>query len=348
MMRITLNDGTKKDVYGYSQSEVKQKANEIQKLSEQGVKVDDKTIVDEWYNIWFDKYKSKKQIYTKETYSNAYTHIKPLIGQMPLKNVKPLDIQDVMNSVYDKSESLQHKVLLTLSQMFKAAIGNNLIFKTPCADFIKINKNDREDVIKTLSDEQQYRLLETVKNTRAYLFVAIGLYAGLRREEILGLTWSDIDFKNNVIKVNKCLVFDKNKPVLKPFPKAKSSNRNVILAPPLKEILENCDRETLYVVTDAKNCIMSKSAFRRMWDIANKVDFDVTSHMLRHTYCTMLHKAGIDLKTAQYLMGHANIQMTAKIYTHIEKMQIQNASKKINKYFNSQNVSQNKMSSKKP
>lgn len=55
--------------------------------------------------------------------------------------------------------------------------------------------------------------------------------------------------------------------------------------------------------------------------------------MLRHTYATSLYKVGIDLKTAQYLLGHADIKMTAEIYTHIQQSQLTSAATKINRHF---------------
>ena len=65
---------------------------------------------------------------------------------------------------------------------------------------------------------------------------------------------------------------------------------------------------------------MTRIGFRRMWDKVKRASpCEVRPHQLRHSYCSNLYRAGIDLKTAQYLMGHATIQMTANIYTHMEK-----------------------------
>ena len=88
---------------------------------------------------------------------------------------------------------------------------------------------------------------------------------------------------------------------------------------------------------------MSLMAFRRLWNhVTNNVDFDLHPHMLRHTYATILYKAGIDLKTAQYLMGHSDIKMTANIYMHIENGVTASAANKLNNFLSgSQNGSQN-------
>lgn len=103
---------------------------------------------------------------------------------------------------------------------------------------------------------------------------------------------------------------------------------------------------------------MSKSSFRRFWDnIMDKINTaaggqnwnkrsknvnriiaissDITPHIFRHTFATTLYNAGVDVKTAQYLLGHSNIQVTLDIYTHLEKINNNSVTEKINNYFNS-------------
>jgi integrase len=333
ILRITLADGKKKDILGYTQNEVKQKASEILKLSEQGIIVDDKTTMDNWHDKWFSTYKSNLAHNTQQMYLYAYKHIQPLLGSLPIKKIKPINVQMVMNTVADGSESLQHKVLITLQQLFDTAVQNNLILKSPCMGIGTV-KHQMVDKIKTLSEQQQFELLEAAKGTRAYLFVAIGLYAGLRREETLGLMWDDINLETNRIKVNRSLTFIHNQPHVSDNLKTKAARREIPIQPPLYEILKNAERKALYVVVNTHNEPMSEISYTNMWNTASKkVNFHCSSHMLRHTYCTTLHKMGIDLKMAQHLMGHANIQMTAKIYTHIENCQMQSAEDKMRAYY---------------
>ena len=79
---------------------------------------------------------------------------------------------------------------------------------------------------------------------------------------------------------------------------------------------------------------MTKIAFRRMWDkVVQRLEFSVHPHMLRHTYATSLYHAEIDLRTAQYLLGHSSIQMTAEIYTHLGSKDGMKAAGKIESFF---------------
>ena len=79
---------------------------------------------------------------------------------------------------------------------------------------------------------------------------------------------------------------------------------------------------------------MTQMAFRRMWEkVVKAIGFPLHPHMLRHTYATNLYYAGIDLRTAQYLLGHGSIQMTAQIYTHLGRKDGMAAADKINAQF---------------
>ena len=97
------------------------------------------------------------------------------------------------------------------------------------------------------------------------------------------------------------------------------------------------------------------TSFRRMWRyVTDVIPFSVHPHMLRHTYATLLHDAGVDLKVAQYLLGRSDIKVTANIYTHIQGHATKAAALKLNDFLSgSQKGSQiprqqNKQTSKNP
>ena len=92
---------------------------------------------------------------------------------------------------------------------------------------------------------------------------------------------------------------------------------------------------------------MTRSAFAKMWaKVTQAVSFHLTPHMLRHTYATTLYHAGVDLRTAQRLLGHSSIQMTADIYTHLEAEDALSAAGQIDQYLASLPVSEGKSSQK--
>lgn len=330
--KVILPDGTLKYVYDTSVPRVNAKAKELIKEANTGVKLDDNTKVGDWAAEWFATYKSGLRQHTIMSYQNSYNnHILEFLAVMPLKSVRPIHIQKVMNGVSNKSEDLQRKVLNTMRQMFDTAIHNRLIVVNPCTG-IKITPHDSDTRIKVLSPAQQDILINAVNEPRAKLFVALGLYCGLRREESLGLMWTDIHGKT--LTVNRAITFLKNQQDPDQSLKSKAAHRDIPIPPPLMVLIDTTPHETLYLINAIRSREMTLMSYRRLWAYATKaVDFNVHSHMLRHSYATSLHRAGIDLKTAQYLLGHSDIKMTAEIYTHIEREQIDNAAKKIDKIF---------------
>jgi integrase len=163
------------------------------------------------------------------------------------------------------------------------------------------------------------------------------LYCGLRRGELIALTWNDIDINNRTVNVNKAAVFDDNQTLIQ-SPKTEAGIRTV----PLPEILYDAVRasrratETALVCPAADGRMMTKTAFNKAWrsymhylnikaggrDASRShpkvmaID-NLTPHMFRHTYATILYNAGVDVKSAQRFLGHADINVTLKIYTHL-------------------------------
>lgn len=356
--RIYLDNGKAKDIYAHGEKELTQKIKAIQHDLEHGIAAGDKTTVQEWSEEWLRIYVPKLAPTTQAFYTQAYNkHIMPVLAAMPLKDVRNVNIQAVMNSVANQSESLQKNVLATLRRLFNTAKHNRLIEFNPCEGTEITPRRDEsaeEKNYKALSDKQRETLVSAVKGTRAELFVNIGLWCGLRREETLGLCWQDIDWGNSVLYVRRTVTFPANDPIESTYMKSKSSKREVPIPPPLMELLnaknpshdnttvltlhhKNKPDETIlvsHIVANTHGEILSKSAYAKMWsNVKDSVNFEITSHMLRHTYCTWLYDNNIDLKTAKDLMGHSDIRITERIYTHIGEKQHRNARAKIQSIF---------------
>lgn len=329
---VTLPDGTAKYIYATNVPALNEKVRSLLKEADTGVIVGDNTIVSEWAEKWFKTYKSTLRANTIKNYLNAYNnHIAPILENLPLKAVRPVDIKSVMNNVAKYSEDLQRKVLNTMNQIFETALQNRLISINPCRG-IKITPHATDERIKVLSPAQQKKLLESVTESQALAFAALGLYCGLRREESLGLMWTDI--KGSKLTVNRAVTFLKNQQDPNHELKSKAAHRTIPVPKPLAEILKQTPHTGLYVITPPRGGEMTLMSYRRMWaHVTKAVNFDVHSHMLRHSYATSLYRAGVDLKTAQYLLGHSDIKMTAEIYTHIQQDKLTSAAAKINQVF---------------
>ena len=111
---------------------------------------------------------------------------------------------------------------------------------------------------------------------------------------------------------------------------------------------QNTPHLSRYIVPASNGGDMTRSAFTRMWNshVVSLVPFPLHPHMLRHTYATTLYRARVDLRTAQKIMGHSSIQVTADIYTHLEQEDSLHVADKLNEYLSGKSENSMKSSQK--
>lgn len=333
--RITLSNGKTKLVYGRTQAEVNAAARRAMADDDAGLEVGDSTTVGEWAKIWLTTYKADLRPATVRMYRDAYNlHIMDTIGGMELRAVRPVHIRRVLSGVADLSESLQHKVLITARQIFTSARQNHLISSDP-TEGLKITRHAKPKRKEYLSPSEYTRLLQDVTEPRARAFCALCIYCGLRREEALGLRWTDIGPAGLIVARAVSFPAGSNRHDPSMELKSPSANRIVPIPAALRRILAETPRASEYVVPNARGQIMTQSAYRKMWTTYVEPHFPlpIHAHMLRHTYATNLYRAGVDLRTAQQLLGHASIQMTANIYTHLEAADSLQVVDRLDNYF---------------
>ncbi len=332
--KVTLSNGKQKIVYGKSPAAVNAAARALLAEDEAGLEIGDHTLVGEWAKTWLDSYKMTLRYSTIRMYRNAYNkHIMPVIGSMELRDVRPVHIRRVLAGVADLSESSQHKVLITARQLFQSARQNKLVSSDP-TEGMKITKHNTPDKKKYLTDEEAGALMSAVTEPRARVFCGLCLYCGLRKEEALGLRWSDIGVGQLV--VSRAMTFGTNQQLPTDELKTKAAHRIIPVPRALQRILDETPRLSAHVVSGLDGADMTAQMFKQLWNTHVKKAAampDVHPHMLRHTYATTLYHAGIDLRTAQRLLGHSSIQMTANIYTHLEAQDSLAAALKLNNYF---------------
>jgi len=320
--RCTLPiNGKRRDIYGKTENEVMDRIDALEADAESGI--DRSMTLSEYSARWWAIKAAGIKPKSQEVYINVMTnHILPRLGALPMCEIKPLHIDELLSALKGKSSSLCSKVLFTMSQIFESAIENDLIQKNPC-------RGRKAGGIKTkaktpLTREQQAALCEAVEGTRAELFVLLCLYAGLRREEALGLLWSNVHLDGDTpyIDVRHTVTFESgNTPVHSNDLKSTAAYRSIPIPPCLESALrrDRAEASSVFVIPAVSTRQeMSQTAFRRMWDIAAKaVPFHIEPHVLRHTYITELCASGMDIKKIQYLAGHATVQMTLNIYSHV-------------------------------
>jgi len=340
---IRLPDGSRKWIRAKSKDLLEQKKTALLVQIGAGLDVLDSSTFGKFALIWLNAYKKpylrEKSI---EAIENAlYNHIFPYIEHIPIKKVSSLQIQVIMTALSNKSKTLNNQVLQTLRAVFKAAVDNSLILKSPVPSNLRVGGIPTKEKT-ALTPEQSQRLLDAVKDTRAYLFCLIALQTGMRRGEICGLMWSDIDFNKRIIHVRHNAILKDGSTVVSENLKTAAAAREIPIPPILYQTLQIARKtaHSIYVVPSANGDPLTKSGFARLMGIIENrtvtskeelgsakphstlirtLDFPVTAHQLRHTYITRLFESGLDIKEIQYLAGHSTVDMTLQIYTHYQK-----------------------------
>jgi len=238
-----------------------------------------------------------------------------------------MHLQKIINDNNDKSWIVR-KFKLTANQMFEQAVINDIIAKNPVKG-IKLPTAKKESTKRALSDKETSMIFNIDLDIKTKCFVYLLMFTGIRKSEALALTKSDIDFEKKEIQINKTLVFLSNKSVVKNTTKTRAGERTVKIIEPLNSLLfkyvNGIVTEMLFVTN--KGDSFSDTAYRRMWaKFENAMGTrDITAHIFRHNFATMLYNANVDVKTAQVLLGHKSISVTMDIYTHLDNKKLDTA-----------------------
>lgn len=326
----------RKLVYGKTQKEVADKANELRLQFNMGIKLDDDTTVEEWAGTWLRTYKSGVSYNTNKMYEDIIKlYVKPTFGHLRLKDLKTAHIQKIINDNQEKHRSMEI-FLLTITQILNQAMINDLIIKNPALGAnlpAKVTGYGK----RALTDDETKKLDEITLDAKTNFFVNLLRYTGMRKGEALAITKRDVDFNENQITVNKTLIFKGNTGEIKPNPKTKAGHRTIPILDPFRPIL--ADYINLvngeYLFTTQTGELMTDTAYRRMWQkFENAMGTkEITAHIFRHNFATILYNADVDVKAAQAIMGHSSITVMMDIYTHLDKKHKNKAASKLNEYF---------------
>lgn len=342
----------RKVFYGKTKQEALDAANEYKLNKKSGlIPEDDKITLQEWVKVWIFQYKANdlKNSSLVRYEGILRNHIKDTsLGKTKLKDLKSSTIQTYYNYMIREDEKTPDTVK-SINKMLKAALNQAVIERfivtNPC-NHITLPKVSPKEEVEIFTVEEQLKFVKATDGHRHRALFLLDLGTGLRISELVGLRWSDIDTKNLELTVNQII---RREPQLdlktgskvdglktafeEGTPKTASSKRTVPILPALikelklHQIMQNGEKLTageLYVdndlvfpnklgePTDARNLTRSYERLLERAGIPYK-----KFHSLRHTFATRLFEQGVDLKTVSTLLGHSDISITAKIYTHV-------------------------------
>lgn len=333
-------DGKRKDV-SLREKEKEIQANQFKQIATNG---DDMTVLE-----LVEKYIATKTGVRPTTEAGYRTVInwlkKDPFGKKHIHTVRISDAKTWLIHLQKKdgkSYSSIHTIRGVLRPAFRLALDDDIIRKNPF-DFMLVNVVVNDSVTReAITRDEERKFLKFVKEDNHFSKYYEGIYilfkTGLRISEFCGLTISDIDFKNHTINVNHQLQKRSNIGYYIEDTKTTSGER---ILPMTKEV-EDCFKTIIekrkalkvepmvdgvsgFLYFDKDGSIMYslhwEHYFKHILQKYNKIYKiqmpKITPHVCRHTYCSNMSRAGMNPKTLQYLMGHADISVTLNTYTHV-------------------------------
>lgn len=291
-------------------------------------------LVDAWFDYWIGIKKQTVRPNTVRNYSERYErNIKGVIGNKLLTDVKPIHCQKIFSDMADEGYKTTtiYQTRIALYNMFEFARENDVLIANPCKKSLKSDMGKPSDKKEALTIDVQKKFLEAVVGysyENQYRFV---LQTGLRTGELIGLKWSDIDFENRTMKIERTMEYRYKVGEWRVGPpKSKSGYRTIPLTDEAIRILENqrSKNKSLKLVpmewkdivflcrkgTPVKNSTYDTGLFK----YCDRVGIPRFSmHVLRHTFATRCIEGGMKPKTLQKILGHSNIGITMNLYVHI-------------------------------
>lgn len=291
-------------------------------------------LVDAWFDYWIGIKKQTVRPNTVRNYSERYErNIKGVIGNKLLTDVKPIHCQKIFSDMADEGYKTTtiYQTRIALYNMFEFARENDVLIANPCKKSLKSDMGKPLDKKEALTIDVQKKFLEAMVGysyENQYRFV---LQTGLRTGELIGLKWSDIDFENHTMKIERTMEYRYKVGEWRVGPpKSKSGYRTIPLTDEAIRILENqrSKNKSLKLVpiewkdivflcrkgTPVKNSTYDTGLFK----YCDRVGIPRFSmHVLRHTFATRCIEGGMKPKTLQKILGHSNIGITMNLYAHI-------------------------------
>lgn len=255
----------------------------------------------------------------REDYRNAINrHICPVIGQMHISEVTTADTASVMAAADGYSRSLQDKIASTLRQVFSYAEEQGYISSSPCGKLKAGGKKPAEK--SALTPAEQATLLRVVSGQQIEGFVRLGLFAGLRREEILGLMWDCVvlDGPAPHVKVRRALRWEHNRPIVSDALKSYAARRDVPIPPQLSNWLRERQAASGYVICTEAGQPWSEASFKSAWGYIKRRQTGTASRQRLDPKTRKLCKVQVEKKLGDKVPNSAvTIEIDFPITPHI-------------------------------
>ena len=325
-----------RNVLGKTQAQVKEK---LRTAIENSKRLDytqtGKYTVGQWMDEWFEAYaKVKVRPSSHQTYKGYIeNHIKPNIGDIPIEKLTSLQLQKFYRLLLTEGRipriesekqprGLSAKTVRNINQVISSAmdmaVRHKLILSNP-TEGCELPKVEHREM-KTLPAEQLGAFLREAKESGVYELYYLDLATGLRRGELLGLKWEDVDLQNGIIHVRRQVARVDGE--VKELPlKTKNSYRNISISQDAVAMLTEMEahRSSDYVFPSSTGGPISPDSVNNMLHrVLKRAGLpSIRFHDLRHTFATLALQNGVDIKTVSGMLGHFSAGFTLDTYAHV-------------------------------
>ncbi|MBR3833292.1 MAG: tyrosine-type recombinase/integrase [Lachnospiraceae bacterium] len=357
--RATIN-GVKISIYGRNLRELRKQFEEQKELAENRIEARRKRItLNEWFEEWFVTYKipNIKETSVFPMRRKYYNTFGKYLGHMRVIDITNMDVQNVINRLKSegKATSTMRDALGRMRDCMEAAKNNMLIPINPCFE-IRVPWENKQVKRRFLSQEEQNIFLKAVENNWYKEMFYIMFLTGIRVGEVGGLMWSDVDFDNKCIFINRtlsCQYEYGNKMLRLMEPKTHNSYRRIPFFGEAEEMfraqynkVQNLKKalgsrwragegyEDLVFVTTMGSPVLRYHAEKEIKKVVKEINYqeeinskfegrepvffeNMYPHAIRHTFCSRCFEAHMQPKVVQKIMGHQHYSTTIDIYTHV-------------------------------
>lgn len=343
--QIQLMDGYNQDGSRKYKSFVAPKLEDVKKMKREydrkkdaGLRTGHDYTFSEFADFWFEHHKDMVSPTTREGYMYTLRILKRDFERKKLSEIKAFDIEQyLMGLIHNGSSgSTIAKCRGMLFQIFNMAVANDILLKNPVAHAQKVRRPPAKNSKDAFTEEEVRELMEKLPDDKIGWSIRLLLATGMRAQELLALEPRHIAVDGSSINITQAVVMEEGSSAIGPT-KTHDSVRKV----PVPEMVRYCaqrlretDKKFIWEA-GRKDMPCNPTHFRKQFRLAlGKVEGVriLTPHCCRHTYVTHMLMLGVDPKTVQALVGHADVDMTM-YYAHAQETSKQAAISRYNEAF---------------
>jgi len=349
---IVEDTGKRKELYAKTEKEAIAKLQQALLEQKQGTFVaGPQQTVGQFLEYWLeDVHKTKIRLATYESYRNILNnHLLPALGHIRLQRLTAQHIQ----SLYAKKqkEGLSPTSIGVTHAVLHRALDHakriKLVGSNVCDD-VELPKREVHE-IQPLTPEQALMLLQKVREHHLEMLLTLALATGMRRGELLGLRWQDIDLEEGSLQVRRTLSYIAHHGFKEGEPKTAKSRRKIALPQFVMDLLKRhrmlqlearlkagtawVDRDLVFP-NEHGDFLLPMTLFYQFSRLLKEIGLPhMRFHDLRHSAATLLLSMGVPMKVVQELLGHSNFSTTANVYSHVLLSMQQEAMNKLDDFF---------------